>query len=288
MVVVEVSDFKSWRATARRLLIAHIKPEQVNWTCSQQASLFSAQASQLDSKSNPITVPMQFISMAIRVACFQSKEEASQKWALMYALLWRITNVDRNTMSMQTDIQVRLFLRMLKAVDRDMHKMKAFVRFQEKRVISNNESEHYYTAWFEPDHAIVELVAPFFTKRFTGMDWSILTPLGCAHWNKQELKISAGTHRPELLQDDYEVFWKTYYCNIFNPARLKEKAMMSEMPKKYWKYLPEAQCIKSLTDNATSQMTAMLENDVTDSERVRKKSESVRDLQEKLRKSNQT
>ena len=40
--------------------------------------------------------------------------------------------------------------------------------------------------------------------------------------------------------------WRTYYATIFNPARLKVKAMQAEMPKKYWRNLPEAELIPEL------------------------------------------
>ncbi|MGO7668145.1 DUF4130 domain-containing protein, partial [Rhizobium ruizarguesonis] len=31
----------------------------------------------------------------------------------------------------------------------------------------------------------------------------------------------------------FDDLWRTYYASIFNPARLKLKAMQAEMPKKY-------------------------------------------------------
>ena len=37
--------------------------------------------------------------------------------------------------------------------------------------------------------------------------------------------------------------WKTYYASIFNPARVKVKAMTKEMPKKYWRNMPETALI---------------------------------------------
>jgi hypothetical protein len=47
-----------------------------------------------------------------------------------------------------------------------------------------------------------------------------------------------------------EETWRSYYASIFNPARLKVKAMQAEMPKRYWKNLPEAAMIKPLIANA--------------------------------------
>jgi len=50
---------------------------------------------------------------------------------------------------------------MAKSVRRDIHKMRAFVRF---RKIGEDGGERYI-AWFEPDHFIVERNAPFFVRR---------------------------------------------------------------------------------------------------------------------------
>ena len=47
-------------------------------------------------------------------------------------------------------------------------------------------------------------------------------------------------------EDEIEEFWKTYYASTFNPARLKTKTMQGEMPKRYWKNLPEAALIPEL------------------------------------------
>jgi DNA polymerase len=52
--------------------------------------------------------------------------------------------------------------------------------------------------------------------------------------------------------------WKTYYASIFNPARVKVKAMTKEMPKKYWKNMPETALIGELLAGAQRREAAML------------------------------
>ena len=44
--------------------------------------------------------------------------------------------------------------------------------------------------------------------------------------------------------------WKTYYASIFNPARVKIGAMLKEMPKKYWKNMPETALVGELVKGA--------------------------------------
>ena len=117
-----------------------------------------------------------------------------------------------------------------------------------------------YVAWFEPDHFIVEANAPFFVRRFATMQWSILTPDRCAHWDGEALTFTPGADRSQLPDDDaLAEYWRAYFSSIFNPARLKVGAMTSEMPRKYWKNLPEAAAIPGLIRDAQSRTEQMVE-----------------------------
>ena len=150
--------------------------------------------------------------------------------------------------------------RMASAVRRDEHKMKAFVRF--KRVGDENEENARYIAWFTPAHFILERVAPFFSHRFTSMCWSILTPDGSIHWNREELAFGPAVDRSSApATDELETLWRTYYASVFNPARLKTSAMRSEMPKKYWSGLPESRLIPDLIADAPRRVREMKVSD---------------------------
>jgi len=58
--------------------------------------------------------------------------------------------------------------------------------------------------------------------------------------------------------DAHDDLWRTYYRSIFNPARLKVQAMQSEMPKKYWKNLPEAEIIHELIASSENRVRTMI------------------------------
>jgi DNA polymerase len=89
------------------------------------------------------------------------------------------------------------------------------------------------------------------------MDWVIATPRGSAAWDGEELTLSNTPCEKPDLTDPADQLWRTYYANIFNPARLKVKAMQAEMPKKYWKNLPEADLIPGMIADAESKVLAM-------------------------------
>jgi uracil-DNA glycosylase family protein len=158
---------------------------------------------------------------------------------------------------------------MAKVVHRDRHKMKAFVRFRE----IGCEPKSRFVAWFEPEHHIVEATSPFFARRFADMAWSILTPDICAHWDGQ-LSFTPGVSKTDAPSEDrLEETWLRYYAGIFNPARLKVKAMQAEMPKKYWRNLPEASLIKPLIAGAGRLTGAMIANAATDPHKPQKRPE---------------
>lgn len=150
---------------------------------------------------------------------------------------------------------------MEKNVRREIHKMHAFVRF--RKVEPRVPDRERFVSWFEPGHAVVKLGAPFFRKRFPNFDWSIFTPLGCAHWDGEELVFTEGVESdPCGNRDALEAAWRTYYKSIFNPARLKTKAMQAEMPKRYWRNLPEAELIEGLVRESSPRVRAMAETEL--------------------------
>ena len=53
--------------------------------------------------------------------------------------------------------------------------------------------------------------------------------------------------------------WKTYYASIFNPARVKVGAMLKEMPRKYWKNMPETVLVPELLAAAQARESGMIE-----------------------------
>jgi DNA polymerase len=92
------------------------------------------------------------------------------------------------------------------------------------------------------------------------MHWSILTPYRSVHWDGETMRLAPGAKREEVPDDDaLEAYWRAYFSSIFNPARLKLSAMVSEMPKKYWQNLPEAAAIPDLVRQARSRTETMVE-----------------------------
>jgi DNA polymerase len=249
-------DVAGWRDAARRLDRAGVEADSVLWTTGADADLFAGAAADplalLPEPEAPVrAVPRAFLDLAER-ALLHSQPE---RFGLMYRLLRRLRR-EPGLLEIATDVDVARAQGLAKAVRRDMHKMTAFVRF---RAVTAPDGGEAFVAWFEPEHHIIAATAPFFMRRFTGMRWSILSPRRCAHWDGETLSFSDGVDKASAPDGDaLEEVWRTYYAAIFNPARLKVKAMKAEMPVKYWRNLPEASLIQPLIREALPRAAAMV------------------------------
>ena len=257
VVLAHDVDWDGWRDAARRLILDGVPPSGVVWSVREPSDLFASEAAPppAAAPAGTFNVPRALVDLAQTV--IQANEPA--RFSLLYALLSRAHAGERHLLEQVTDPEVQRAQRLAQAVRRDTHKMRAFVRFRE---VAEPEGTRY-VAWFEPDHFIVEANAPFFVRRFATMVWSILTPYRSAHWNGEELAFTAGALRADVPDDDrLEAYWRAYFSSIFNPARLKIGAMTSEMPRKYWRNLPEAAAIPELIRGAAGRVAAMVETPV--------------------------
>lgn len=249
-------DLDEWRKAARGFMMAGIAPEFIEWRTMDDADgLFGFDDNRLPQPASPppkINVQPSFIRLAEAVVCHSDPT----RFAILYRLLFRLYH-SHGLLNMASDSDVTLARRLAKSVGRDYHKMTAFVRFKELPLPEGVVGRRRFVAWFEPDHFIIARVAPFFQRRFTDMDWVITTPKGSASWDGEALTTSDDPAPKPNLRDETDDLWRTYYASIFNPARLKVKMMTTEMPKKYWKNLPEAELIPGMIARAEASVLEM-------------------------------
>lgn len=262
IVIQSVPGFAEWRQAARECLSNEIPPGEVLWRTgtSTQHDLLADDVALSDvypavqaknANPEPRTVPGEFLQNAEAAACHSQP----QRYDLLYRLLWRICHENRHLLKLKTDNDVLQFDKMIKAVRRDAYKITAFLRF---RKISQHDAEHF-VAWYEPEHYTLERVLPFFQTRFKNMRWSILTPYRAAHWDGEHILLQDNPD-PALFpqHDQIEQYWLTYYASIFNPARPKKQAMLAQMPKKYWKNMPETKLVDDLMKTSATRTQRMI------------------------------
>jgi DNA polymerase len=248
-------DFDGWRTAARTAALLDIPPEGLHWQVGDQLTDLFAGATEPPLPPAPagaaFSVPRPFVTLAETVILHRDPE----RFGLLYTMVLRLRDEPRRIED-ETDPLRRRLEDMAKAVRRDIHKMRAFLRFRE---VTDEDGEPRYVAWFEPEHHIVRRNAGFFQRRFAHMRWSILTPDVAIHWDGERLTEGPGASKADAPDGDpTEEVWKTYYASIFNPARLKTNMMLKEMPKKYWKNMPETALVPSLIAGAQARETEMV------------------------------
>ncbi|MGZ9113426.1 MAG: UdgX family uracil-DNA binding protein [Brevundimonas sp.] len=244
------TDFDGWRLAVRAFRQAGVAPAGVAFRVGNAVGGLFDDAAPSPGTEPDFAVPQAFVDLAREVILHRSAD----RFDLLYRLLWRLRD-EPDLMKVVTDIDVADALERAKNVSRASHKMKAFVRF---RQVQDGDRERW-VAWFEPAHRVLEKTAPFFMRRYTSMWWIILTPDGSAAWNGEGLILGPPATRDMApAEDEIEEFWKTYYASTFNPARLKTKTMQGEMPKRYWKNLPEAALIPDLVAQSAVRTEAMV------------------------------
>ena len=249
VTLAAADDFEGWRNAARDLAEAGVPADAVIWQVEgEPQDLFGSDASPQAAPS--FAVPRTFVELARDVVCHADPE----RFALLYALLLRLKN-NPGAMDDEADPLVRRLNELGKAVRREIHKMHAFVRFR--------EIDGWFVAFFEPEHHIVRRAAGFFVNRFTNMRWSILTPELSIRWDGEALEEGPGATRTDAPSGDpLEETWRTYYSSVFNPARLKVGAMLKEMPKKYWRNMPETSLVQPLIAGARQREIEMIDRSI--------------------------
>ncbi|MEL6183337.1 MAG: TIGR03915 family putative DNA repair protein [Myxococcota bacterium] len=236
---------EDWLDAAGRLLGAELSPDRVLLLPEGSSGLF------LESLPRPSPSAMRpiraFSTLLERLLCASE----SSRHEIAYRLLWRMRHGEPKLLSRPGDPLVRQARRLEQAVRREAHKTKAFVRFREA-------ADGTLVAYHRPSHRVLRLVADFFSERFAVERFAILTPEESLHWDGRRSRFGPGSPAPaNLTEDGVQALWLTYYAAIFNPARIKTRAMQAEMPKKHWPTLPETALIPGLVREAPSRRAAM-------------------------------
>jgi uracil-DNA glycosylase len=243
--------FETWRETVRPWLAARYKGDEILWQgmASEITDHATVNAANSFARSD-LRLPQRLMLLLENLACFRH----DSRWELMYRLAWRVLYENTRLLSDHADPDVANAMSMNGAVRRDIHKMHAFVRFRE--IVADGEESSYFS-WFEPQHETLRPGSKFFVKRFPNMRWTIATPDGAAVWDQETLRfVDSGHAGDRPMNDASENLWRTYYHSVCNVARINPNAMQREMPKHYWRNLPEATEIGALMREGRAQFAA--------------------------------
>lgn len=133
-------------------------------------------------------------------------------------------------------------------VDRERHRMKAFIRFQ------LTKDELYY-ALIQPDYNVLPLIVKHFKDRFADQRWLIYDAMRKygIYYDKENVSevnldftsdLQNADSRAALYDESEELYqqlWQQYFASVNIKARKNTKLHLQHMPKRYWKYLVEKQ-----------------------------------------------
>jgi DNA polymerase len=194
-------DFAGWRQAARALRARQVSPEETLWTVDGSGEPFGEAEPQPVAGDQAFTVPKEFLELADTAILHRSDE----RFALLYRLLWRLGR-EPGLLRTESDPDVQKARQFAKSVNLAAHKMKAFVRFT---LVTDPDGAQTNVAWFEPAHRVSEMTAPFFVRRFASVNFSILTPDACVHWDTQALAFTPGADPADApSEDSLEDYWR--------------------------------------------------------------------------------
>ena len=129
-------------------------------------------------------------------------------------------------------------------------RMKQFIRFQKAK-------DGTYLAVVSPDHNVLPLITDHFQDRFNDQPWLIydarrhygyyydretVTRVTFEDEAALPFDLTNGKMDADILSADDALFqqlWRTYFKAICIRERLNPKKQLSDMPRRYWKYMTE-------------------------------------------------
>lgn len=129
------------------------------------------------------------------------------------------------------------FRRIRRRVLSENHSYKGLLRFKEV-------DGGVMLAEFEPKNDILSLIVPHFVKRFPTINFVIAdlkrgTAAMYMDGEVEFLELKKLNYKITEREQFFEEAWQDFYKSIAIAERQNEKLMISNMPKRYWRYLIE-------------------------------------------------
>lgn len=132
----------------------------------------------------------------------------------------------------------------LKRVQREAHRMKAFVRFSQQK-------DGVFYAAIAPDFPVLPLIVPFFAARFADQAWLIIDikhGYGAYYQSGEKVILEKVDEpfTPSIVADNevfYQNLWQTYFSAATIQERKNRRLNLQHIPLRYWQYLTEKQVL---------------------------------------------
>jgi len=140
------------------------------------------------------------------------------------------------------DAQISLMRKLVKSVNREKHRMEAFVRFKLTK-------DQIYFSRVAPDFNVLPLIANHFKKRYADQKWIIYDD--CRKYGLYydlnsveviEFEFKNDKNSSSAFTEDeafFQQLWVNYFESTNIKSRINTKLHIRHVPKRYWKYLIE-------------------------------------------------
>ncbi|MGB3467992.1 MAG: TIGR03915 family putative DNA repair protein [Cyclobacteriaceae bacterium] len=154
-----------------------------------------------------------------------------------------------NVKNIETDYRnqhVSEVSKLSKKVNKEVHRMHAFVRFQKT-------ADDMYVATITPDYDVIPLIGNHFEQRYKDQEWLIydikrgyglhydFKKVSVIQLNNIALDKNKKLSKSILdeKEDTFQRLWQQYFESTNIPERKNLRLHLQHVPKRYWKYLPE-------------------------------------------------
>ena len=182
----------------------------------------------------------------ISVSWLSELRELNQPLFLYICKVFRQGDISRNF----ADDDVLEVTNIARKVLHEQLRMKQFIRFQKAK-------DGTYLAVASPDHNVLPIITDHFQDRFNDQPWLIYDAkrhYGYYYDGEAVIRItfeneaaipfdlSNGKLNAEVLSSDDQLLqnlWRTYFKAICIKERMNPRKQLSDMPRRYWKYMTE-------------------------------------------------
>ena len=184
----------------------------------------------------------------VSVSWLSEQRELGQPLFQYVCKVFRLGDISRNF----SDPDVLAVTNIARRVLHEQLRMKQFIRFQRAK-------DGTYLAVVAPDHDVLPLVVDHFSDRFRDQPWLIYdarrhygyyddgeTVIRITFENEAAVPFDLGNGKLNddvLSSDDHllQDLWRTYFKAICIKERMNPRKQLSDMPRRYWKYMTEKQ-----------------------------------------------
>ena len=166
----------------------------------------------------------------------------------LLAVIHYLLREKRNVLSDYGNAHVLHVQQTLKKVNRERHRMTAFVRFKEA-------TDGIYYATVEPDFNVLPLIINHFKNRYADQRWLIFDEkrkFGIYYTLEKVIRVEPdcsedASRLPAISihlsenEERFQQLWKQYFYTTGIRNRKNSRLHLQHVPKRYWKHLTEKQ-----------------------------------------------